>query len=393
MSDGAAGGIGVLGSAFNPPHLGHLALAQEALWQLDLSEVVLMPTGDAPHKRIADDPGREQRLAMTRLAAADDSRFSVSTLEVDRDGPSYTYETLELLADQRADTELVFVMGADAAVGFESWRAPERVVELARIAVARRSGVSDAEVAAVMRSLGADGAGDDAGDAAVRRLLLRRARARRRREAAALPGPRVGCTLHRREGHLLVSAAEKAAKELDSGELARRLAEVADSKGATEIVVLDMRRLVSYTDYLAICTARNERQARAIVDEVKLKLKNEEGCCRAAPTARAPRAGSCSTSSTPCCTSSPRRPGSDTSSRTSGGRPRELDLPVPPRMTSEGTSTVPRMGSFQRAFLGYRRPEVDAADSGTGLPDRRAQPGGRRAQCRGGRQGPSSRSS
>jgi nicotinate-nucleotide adenylyltransferase len=156
-TDGAAGGIGVLGSAFNPPHLGHLALAQEALWQLDLSEVVLMPTGDAPHKRIADDPGREQRLAMTRLAAADDSRFSVSTLEVDRDGPSYTYETLELLADRRADTELVFVMGADAAVGLESWRAPERVVELARIAVARRSGVSDAEVAAVMRSLGADG--------------------------------------------------------------------------------------------------------------------------------------------------------------------------------------------------------------------------------------------
>ncbi len=157
MSDAPAGGIGVLGSAFNPPHLGHLALAQEALWQLQLSEVVLMPTGEAPHKRIADDPGREQRLAMTRLAAADDSRFSVSTLEVDRDGPSYTYETLELLADQRADTELVFVMGADAAVGLESWRAPERVVELARIAVARRSGISDAEVAAVMRSLGADG--------------------------------------------------------------------------------------------------------------------------------------------------------------------------------------------------------------------------------------------
>ena len=152
----AAGGIGVLGSAFNPPHLGHLALAQEALWQLDLSEVVLMPTGDAPHKRIADDPGREQRLAMTRLAAVDDPRFSVSTLEVDRKGPSYTYETLELLAGERGDTELVFVMGADAAVGLESWRRPERVAELARLAVARRSGISDAEVAAVMRSLGAD---------------------------------------------------------------------------------------------------------------------------------------------------------------------------------------------------------------------------------------------
>jgi nicotinate-nucleotide adenylyltransferase len=153
----APGGIGVLGSAFNPPHLGHLALAQEALWQLGLSEVILVPTGEAPHKRILDDPGRELRLAMTRLAAADDPRFSVSTVEVDREGPSYTYETLELLAKEKPDTELVFVMGADAAVGLESWRNPERVVELARLAVARRAGVSEAEVSAVMRSLGAAG--------------------------------------------------------------------------------------------------------------------------------------------------------------------------------------------------------------------------------------------
>ncbi len=151
-----AAGIGVLGSAFNPPHLGHLALAQEALWQLGLEEVVLMPTGTAPHKRIADDPGREQRLAMTRLAAADDSRFSVSTLEVEREGPSYTYETLELLAEEKGDRELVFVMGADAAVGLESWREPQRVTELARLAVARRAGISDADVAAVLRSLGTD---------------------------------------------------------------------------------------------------------------------------------------------------------------------------------------------------------------------------------------------
>ena len=67
--DGAA--IGVLGSAFNPPHLGHLALAQEALWQLGLDEVILVPTGEAPHKRIADDPGKEARMEMTRLAAAE----------------------------------------------------------------------------------------------------------------------------------------------------------------------------------------------------------------------------------------------------------------------------------------------------------------------------------
>ncbi|HWN73208.1 MAG TPA: nicotinate-nucleotide adenylyltransferase [Solirubrobacterales bacterium] len=154
-ADGAA--IGVLGSAFNPPHLGHLALAQEALWQLGLDEVILVPTGQAPHKRIADDPGREARMEMTRLAAADDERFSVSALEVDREGPSYTFETLEALAEERGDRELVFVMGADAAVGLESWRKPERVVELASLAVARRAGVSDADVAEAMRSLDHEG--------------------------------------------------------------------------------------------------------------------------------------------------------------------------------------------------------------------------------------------
>jgi nicotinate-nucleotide adenylyltransferase len=153
---GPVAAVGVLGSAFNPPHLGHLALAQEALWQLDLDRVLFVPTGQAPHKRILDDPGRELRLAMTRLAATDDERFVVSTLEIERDGPSYTYETLEQLAGQ-GDDNLVFVMGADAAVGLESWRNPERVVELAKLAIARRAGISEADVVSVLRSLGAEG--------------------------------------------------------------------------------------------------------------------------------------------------------------------------------------------------------------------------------------------
>jgi nicotinate-nucleotide adenylyltransferase len=156
VADRAGSGTGVLGSAFNPPHLGHLALAQEALWQLGLEQVLLVPTGEAPHKRIAEDPGRELRLAMTRLAASDDARFTASTVEVEREGPSYTYETLEELAEQTGDSELVFVMGADAAVGLESWRNPQRVVELARLAIARRAGIADAEVAAMLRSLGAE---------------------------------------------------------------------------------------------------------------------------------------------------------------------------------------------------------------------------------------------
>src|SRR3954451_8157407 len=107
---------------------------------MGLAEVILVPTGDAPHKRIADDPGREARMEMTRLAAEDDGRFSGSGLEVQREGPSYTYETLEVLAEERGDRDLVFVMGADAAVGLESWREPQRVVRLASLAVARRAG-------------------------------------------------------------------------------------------------------------------------------------------------------------------------------------------------------------------------------------------------------------
>jgi len=118
--------------------------------------VLLVPTGEAPHKRILDDPGAELRLAMTRLAATEDERFVASTLEVDRDGPSYTFETLEALAEQGED-DLVFVMGADAAVGLESWRNPQRVVELASLAVARRAGIAQSEVDSVLRSLGADG--------------------------------------------------------------------------------------------------------------------------------------------------------------------------------------------------------------------------------------------
>jgi nicotinate-nucleotide adenylyltransferase len=117
--------------------------------------VLFVPTGKAPHKRILDDPGAELRLAMTRLATTDDERFVASTLEIEREGPSYTYETLEALVEQGED-DLAFVMGADAALGLESWRNPQRVVELARLAIARRAGVAEAEVTSVLRSLGAD---------------------------------------------------------------------------------------------------------------------------------------------------------------------------------------------------------------------------------------------
>jgi nicotinate-nucleotide adenylyltransferase len=145
----------VLGGAFNPPHLGHLVLAEEALWRLDLEGVVLVPTGVAPHKRIEDDPGAEVRLEMARLAAEGNERLSVSALEVEREGPSYSFETLEQLAARRDDIQLCLLMGADAALGFGDWQRPERVLELATLGVAGRPGVDDAGLQAALERAGA----------------------------------------------------------------------------------------------------------------------------------------------------------------------------------------------------------------------------------------------
>ena len=147
----------MLGSAFNPPHVGHLVLAQEASAQLGLSEVLLMPTGRAPHKRIESDPGADVRLEMARLAVGDDDRLGVSELETGRDDLSYSYRTLELLRERRPGEELVFVMGADAAAGLEEWRNPERILELARLGVAERQGVDRSAVDAVVERLGGAG--------------------------------------------------------------------------------------------------------------------------------------------------------------------------------------------------------------------------------------------
>src|SRR3954453_19035445 len=113
--------IGVLGGAFNPPHVGHLLLAQEARWQLGLDEVLLMVTGRAPHKEIEDDPGAQLRLEMARLAADGEGGVEPSDLEVARDEVSYSYRTLELLVQQDPEGEVYFLLGADMAAGAGGW--------------------------------------------------------------------------------------------------------------------------------------------------------------------------------------------------------------------------------------------------------------------------------
>ena len=118
-----------------------------------------MVTGNAPHKEIEDDPGGEVRLEMAGLAARGEDGVEASGLEVERDEVSYSYRTLELLADEDPDGERFFLMGADMAAGLASWKEPERVVELARLGVVPRPGVGLGAVESALDRLGAsDGA-------------------------------------------------------------------------------------------------------------------------------------------------------------------------------------------------------------------------------------------
>ncbi len=146
--------IGILGGTFNPPHLGHLICAQEAHLQLGLDRVILMPAGRPPHKpSLPGDPGPLHRLELCRRAVAADSRFEVSDLEVTREGPSYTVDTLCALSSLMPDSELFLIVGGDVAAGLPTWHQPERVLALATLAVARRRGTTRASIDAALSTL------------------------------------------------------------------------------------------------------------------------------------------------------------------------------------------------------------------------------------------------
>jgi nicotinate-nucleotide adenylyltransferase len=130
--------VGILGGAFNPPHLGHLVLAQEAVWQLGLERVVWMPYGEPSHRELEDDPGPEARFTMCEYAVGADARFAVSRLEIDRGGPVYTVDTLREVAARAPDDEVFLLLGGDQAAALGTWRSPEEVLSLARLAVAER---------------------------------------------------------------------------------------------------------------------------------------------------------------------------------------------------------------------------------------------------------------
>ena len=125
--------VGILGGAFNPPHLGHLICAQEALVRLELDRVLLVPFGEPPHRELPEDPGAEARFEMCSLVASEDPSLEASRLEIDRPGPSYTVDTLSGLRDAAPEDSHVLILGGDQLAALPSWREPERVLELATV--------------------------------------------------------------------------------------------------------------------------------------------------------------------------------------------------------------------------------------------------------------------
>jgi nicotinate-nucleotide adenylyltransferase len=138
--------LGILGGTFNPPHLGHLVCAQEAHSQLGLDRVLFVPARIPPHKPVEHEPGPEHRLKMCRLAVAGDARFAVSDMELQREGPSFTLDTLKTLSTRTPQDELVLILGGDIAAGLTEWHEPEQVLALATVAIAERRGTPRDEV-------------------------------------------------------------------------------------------------------------------------------------------------------------------------------------------------------------------------------------------------------
>ena len=134
--------IGLLGGTFDPPHIGHLIVAQDAWSALRLDRVVFIPAAVPPHKAGRVEASAELRLEMLRAACGDDPRFAIDDLELRRPGPSYTVDTLQALGGETAD--LVLILSAEAFRELRTWHEPERILELTRLAVVPRDGFPDA---------------------------------------------------------------------------------------------------------------------------------------------------------------------------------------------------------------------------------------------------------
>jgi nicotinate-nucleotide adenylyltransferase len=131
---------GIFGGTFDPPHTGHLIVAQDAALALGLDRILFIPAAQPPHKQHMSVSAADLRAKMIELAASGDSRFRVDLRELAREGPSYTVDTLRELKEERPDVEWTLLVGMDQYAELGSWREPAAIRQLARIAVLTRGG-------------------------------------------------------------------------------------------------------------------------------------------------------------------------------------------------------------------------------------------------------------
>ena len=141
--------LGLFGGTFDPPHVGHLIVAQDAALALGLDCVSFIPAAQPPHKQADAITPSALRARMLELAIADDARFALDPVELERSGPSYTVDTLRALRSRLPDAELTLLIGHDQYAELDTWREPEAVMALARLAVMTRGAVADGRVGEV----------------------------------------------------------------------------------------------------------------------------------------------------------------------------------------------------------------------------------------------------
>lgn len=137
--------VGIIGGTFNPIHIGHLIMAERAYEEFELDEILFIPAGISYFKDQSTILDKKTRIALTGEAIGDNPHFALSTIECDRAGNSYTYETLEELKSKNPDTQYYLIIGADSLVQMELWQKPENILRDAIILVAKRQGPTTQE--------------------------------------------------------------------------------------------------------------------------------------------------------------------------------------------------------------------------------------------------------
>lgn len=148
--------LGIFGGSFDPVHYGHLLLAETCREQCQLDRVRMIPAAVSPHKQTAARTPAQHRIEMLKLAIAGQESLTVSSLEIDRGGVSYTAETLEQVAASDPDARLFFLMGADSLHDLPTWREPARICELAVPIVVRRRGSPEPDISVLSQFVSTD---------------------------------------------------------------------------------------------------------------------------------------------------------------------------------------------------------------------------------------------